>query len=150
MGNNRKKKNKFGSLISTLATEAPDDSKALLSANGIKEFSNLQGKLAQFWGNSDDKIGVEKAFAAIHPHKDFILKYNKPEPTVIVKEAERETLNEDISSCDGNPDCDCEKKSGVDGVQNTTQPIQIKDNSLAILALIGIIGIFALVIHKSK
>ncbi len=149
-----KKKKSVSGLLSTLAITAPEDSRALLKANGINNYSNIEGGLASLWARSDDKRAVEKAFASIHPHREFILKYNPPpEPKVIIKEADRETLNENLSSCSGDKTCNCENKSGVDGssqaVLQSPQPIHISSDTLAILAVVSVVAMVALVIHKS-
>lgn len=152
---NKRKKKKFDTLLSTLANGATEDSKALLSANGINDHSNLQGQLANFWNNNADKKAVEKAFAEIHPHRDFILRYNSPiqqaEPTQIEQPMQEQETQ--VSNCAGKPECNCEKKSGADGIIEAPQPERMQIDympMLTLISIVGIIGIIGLIVHKSN
>ena len=84
-----KKQTKFTTLLSTLANGATSDSRRLLIAKTGKDARNTQdltARLAKLYADSEDKIEIEKLFAAMHPHKDFILKYSAPKKVQEVKE----------------------------------------------------------------
>jgi len=64
-------------LMTLLANEATSDSRKLLKKHGITDVTNhadLEGKLAQLYFDSPDKIAIEKEMAEIHPHKNWLAK----------------------------------------------------------------------------
>lgn len=48
-----------------------------------KDYADLQVKLAELYGEHPDKILIEKEFANIHPHKEWIIQHCSPSETVI-------------------------------------------------------------------
>lgn len=156
MKNSKQKTKQYKTLLSTLANGSTNDARNLIKSKTGKDAVNiedLQLKLGQLWATSDDKLAVEKEFASIHPHKDFILKYLSPK----VSEEPIKDLPENVeivSSCEGSPNCGCNKNIkpmvGFDGIQPTVTEsgLQSKDNTVAILALVGMVGILGLLITK--
>ena len=157
MANNRQSKKNFKTLLSTLANGSTGNARELLKHHTGSDAQNsleLQNKLEELWANSDNKPLLEKQFALIHPHKDFILKYAMPkQPEVkVIQAGNNQTENEDQAACDGSPACNCpqtEKLSGVDGTAPQTI-VQGESNTFAILALVSIVGIIGLLISKNK
>jgi len=159
MANNRKKK----TLLSVLAYGSPEESQDLLfkktgqKAIGCKD---LEYKLAEFYAKSPDKVTLEKEFAEIHPHKDFILKYLAPEPEKIEIKADSENEVREVklgadgySNCDGDPNCNCNKKtqdmSGFAGVYHM-EGMGRRSNDNMILGIIGVVAILGLVVVYKK
>lgn len=108
MGSDEKKIRQGGqeiTLMTILANEATSDSRNLLREYGqpdAKNFKDLEYKLAKLYFNTQDKVELEKKLAAIHPHKKFILKYNKP----AIEETSKQELVEEVKS-NATGDCMC-------------------------------------------
>jgi hypothetical protein len=101
---------------------------------------------------------VEKDFAEIHPHKNFLKKYltiEAPKPSMeIVAEKIVETplttIEESTSNCNGDTTCSC-CKSSFDGTQKSSSLKFSENDKLIILGMFGIVSILALVlITKNK
>ena len=99
MSNPKRKKSQkqkeYRTLLSVLANASTDKARQLLmnhTGQDASDTNDLQVKLARLYAVSTSKHDIEKEFAEIHPHKDFILKYakKKEEPT---KPLEAETEN---------------------------------------------------------
>jgi hypothetical protein len=76
--NRIRKKRQYRTLLSVLASGSTPEARRLLkNTTGQDCFSetDLEEKLARLYAQSSSKIDLEKEFAHIHPHKDFILKY---------------------------------------------------------------------------
>jgi hypothetical protein len=116
--NKSEKSSQYKTLLSVLANGSTDSARILLkkhSGQDAKSIQDLEEKLAKLYIASDDKLELEKEFASIHPHKDFILKYTKPvEEKPLKREHERipvELQEEGIkTSHDG-----FQKKSNAEG-----------------------------------
>lgn len=83
--NDKAKKSEYATLLSVLANASTDKARNLLKKHtGLKatDVKDLEIKLAKLYASSPSKIDLEKEFAEIHPHKEFILKYNKPKVKV--------------------------------------------------------------------
>jgi hypothetical protein len=161
MSNREKKSNKNNSLrqditlMTLLANESTSDSRKLLKKYGKQDASNhkdLEVKLAELYFANPDKIQIEKELASIHPHKDWILKYY-PQNIEVVKEEPivEATISkiENNSQADGG--CGCGGSSNFDAtstqnIQKSLSPIDY----VAILGVIGIIGLSFYVISKQK
>ena len=161
MSNREKKSNKSNSLrqditlMTLLANESTSDSRKLLKKYGWQDATNhkdLEVKLAELYFATPDKIQIEKELASIHPHKDWILKYY-PQKIEVVKEEPmmvEETLTkiENNSQADGG--CGCGGSSNFDAstpnIQKSLSPIDY----VAILGVVGIIGLSFYVISKQK
>lgn len=107
MANNRqakKKSKQYKTLLSVLANGSTDKARALLikySGEDAQNTKDLEEKLARTYALSTSKRDIEKEFAEIHPHKDFILKYIQPikEVTPLQPDAtEKSVANESTKS----------------------------------------------------
>ena len=169
-----KKQTKFTTLLSTLANGATSDSRRLLiekTGSDAKNTKDLADRLARLYASSDDKIEIEKLFAAMHPHKDFILKYSAPKKfeektttTIAIPVDMNESQNaheKQVHKMANLPDCKCHEcnmrilsnASGVDGSSSGAMTggshdkthVYLIAGSLAIIAILGLV-----VIHKHK
>lgn len=76
-----KRQREYKTLLSVLAHGSTGKARALLIENTGEDADNaidLERKLAKMYFGSTSKIDIERAFALMHPHKDFILKYVEP------------------------------------------------------------------------
>jgi hypothetical protein len=163
MSKNNKAKKTLLSLIAYGSTKEAQD--ILFKNTGQKAigYPDLEYKLAQFYANSPDKASLEKEFAEIHPHKDFILKYLSPKVEVdvehdkdgdAVREVKLPVEGEETSSCDGSPSCSCNSKetqpmSGFVG----SQPMMgggHRNNDNMILGVLGLVAIVGLALSFKK
>jgi len=154
-------------IMGLLADCSTNDARKLLKKYGIPDAKNkkdLELKLAQLYKTCDDKKQLEKDFAEIHPHKEFMKKYLLPTAPVksevvlediiapnSLKPVIVEKVPEDTSNCDGKA-CSCNNSnfSGADGTTLTTTNSTDKDK-LIIYGMFGIVSILALVfIAKQK
>jgi len=143
-------------LMTLLANESTSDSRKLLKKYGrsdANDHKDLEIKLAELYTATPDKVQLEKELASIHPHKNWILKYY-PQNIEVVKEEpkEEETLakienNSQADDCG----CNCGGSSNFDAMpnQNISRPMTTIDY-VAILGVVGIIGLSFYVISKSK
>lgn len=150
-----KKSKQYKTLISTLANGSTDEARALVIENtgsDAKNINDLQSKLASVWSNSTDKPKIEKAFAEIHPHKDFILKYVGPKEAAPIKElapvepAPKVVTMDAHSSAEGI--CNTEKMTGFSGTVESPKSDTIA--IIGILALVSIVGLIGVIIAKQK
>ena len=138
------------SLMTLLANEATSDARKLLKKYGNQDaadYNDLEVKLANLYFQSNDKLGLEKEMAEIHPHKKWLLKYIQP---VVKKEEVKVEVKPE------------EKKSNTDGSVNDNFPMynpylmfngQQKSNTIdymGIIGVVGVIGVLFFVISKQK
>ena len=157
-------------ILGCLANESTGKSRKLLKKHGKEDaidHRDLEMKLSQLYKETDDKPALEKEFAEIHPHRDFIMKHLAPKPEkveatskeveVIVSSPTLENRAESVvpektSNCSGGVcSCGC---SGFDGGSNSPSkndliPTQSNDK-LIILGMFGIVSILALVLITKK
>lgn len=156
------KKKQYKTLLSVLASGSTPEARRLLKDYcGEDAFSevDLENKLAKMYATSTSKLDLEKQFAEIHPHKEFILKYctkmdcNEPinvndlntSNTRVVKQVDIITppTKEEIENpTEGRAcSCGCKKYSNADGdsSSNSSQP-----NMMMMVGVIGIVSIVAL------
>lgn len=163
-------------LITLLANESTKDSRALLKEYNEPDAKNhidLEEKLAQLYFKVPDKIEFEKKMAKIHPHRDWLLKYEEPKIIEKIIEATSET-KEVKSNLDGkeNRDNNCptlahdnncsycnlkQQLSSFDGTQAIMagKEAAIKEQSknttntlFAVLGVVGIIAILGMTLNK--
>lgn len=94
---NKTKKIEYATLLSVLANGSTHKANRLLkkhSGIGAKNVKDLELKLAKAYSDSTSKIDMEREFAQIHPHKDFILKYTLPE--ILKQEELKKTDNNEL------------------------------------------------------
>jgi len=154
-------------LLELLAINNTQKARELLQKYGKEDalsYADLEDKLAQLYATSKDKVELEMSFAEIHPHKDFILKYLAPskiQTKVIIPENHASAdanddndMSEQQSSCEGNPNCNCNKKSSFDNNEAIVQRVPAQVRQLNSSELVAIVGIVALVgfayLHHSK
>ena len=132
-------------LMTLLANEATDDSIKLLKkykpSEKVYNFQDLEKKLADLYIENTDKIELEKQLAEIHPHKKWLLKYISPR--IEIKKEVVEVVKEKKSNCEGNPNCNCNKKtdqSSFDG-DNSANSI----TKLTITDYVGFSLVFAVI-----
>jgi len=158
---NQRRKNKSNSdkrdisLLTLLANESTSDSRKLLkkyNKEDAKSHADLEQKLADLYFAEPDKIALEKEMAKIHPHRDWLLKYETPkeeikviEPIADIKVVEtKANLDGDNSPCKSCKSCKCsESKSSFEGDTNK------KDNSI-LIAVLGLVGIVAILTINKK
>jgi len=154
-------------LLGVIANGSTADARKLLQKYKQPDALNhkdLEYKLTKLYQSEDDKLALEKDLAEIHPHKEFILKYNQPKVDEIIKEplpVEETTMEEKSSStCScGNPNCPNNNSNycgfsrmngysnacGCSNFSNDPSPtVNNTNNGLMVLGLVGIITIFAL------
>ncbi len=163
------KKIQYTSLISVLANGSTADARALLVKNTGQDAKNrkdLANKLALMYMKSHDKIDVEKAFAQMHPHKDFLMKYLTPKEGEKLKVTELTPAPDPLtpapantstpvntvmvdankSNFSGSNDCPCRCPYCMGQYSNASggsMPAQAQSNSTAII-VVGIVGLVAL------
>lgn len=183
MAKKNNKQKKYKTLLSVLANGSTDEARALLIKNSGEDAKNeqdLETKLARMYANSSSKIDIEKQFAEIHPHKEFILKYVKPKeelqqlkpldaPVVSdekIVDAGKMVIAHDgycnadgYSNCCGNPNCNCKKTSNCCGNENNysnaTGESQGAVNSnvnqtALVLGLVSVVAIFGMVLYLKQ
>ena len=155
------KGNKKITIMGLLANCSTDDARLLLKKYGYPDAKNraeLELSLANLYKSADDKKQVEKDFADIHPHKNFLKRYltlETPKQTTeitaekIIESDVTPTSNEIVSNCNGDETCTCCQFS-FEGSE-TQKSSKISDNEkLIIFGMFGIVSILALVIVSQK
>jgi hypothetical protein len=205
---NNKNKNKqrveYKTLLSVLANGSPDNARQLLkkhSGQDATDSKDLEVKLARVYALSPIKYEIEKEFAEIHPHKDFILKYLAPKPKetpISEQPLQPEVFNKDndssksvvdtkivsdtytgfnghppcgnpncpycrrymqSSSCEGNPNCGCNKMSNACGCGGSNfngysnaeggNQNQKPQDYVGLIGMIAVVGITFFVLSKT-
>jgi hypothetical protein len=147
-------------IMGLLANCSTDDARQLLKKYNYpnaRNKSELEVQLAKLYKEADDKKQVEKDFAEIHPHKNFLKRYltnDIPKPSIEVVaekivETPLTTSEEITSNCNGDTTCSC-CKSSFDGSEKTNSHKLSENDKLIILGMFGIVSILALVIVSQK
>lgn len=181
MSRNRTKNNKqiqYKTLLSVLANGSELESRDLLkkySGQDAQNTQDLEVKLARVYALSTDKREIEKHFALIHPHKEFILKYIKPQeelqplkaddsitPETELVEAKKVThtvLHDGYSNANG---LDCDKSSnacgcsssfnGYSNMSGDSQTLTTNNHGIMVVGIVSIVALVGMVLylHKSK
>ena len=162
----RTEANRKITIMGLLAECSTDDAKRLLRKYGLPDAKNKQDlelKLATLYKKCDDKKQLEKDFAEIHPHKEFMKKYLLPAPIVktevVVEDitpaqnvtVESTQMPEKVSNCDGTS-CNCNSSnfSGLDGSQTNNSINSNDKDKLIIFGMFGFFSILALVLISQK
>jgi hypothetical protein len=157
--NNRKKR---VTLLGVIANGSTSDARKLLmkyDEPDAKNHDDLEYRLTKLYQKAPDKIQFEKELSAIHPHKDFIMKYNTPELTEIPKEViditkQMATTPENYSTSNFSDTKSCACGCGKSNLTGSTNdPIQSQNASglnagMMMMGMLGIITIFALTIRN--
>lgn len=166
---NKRQKKQYSTLLSVLSSGATPEARRLLKdCTGQDAFSeqDLEHKLTRLYTNSTSKLDLEKDFADIHPHKDFILKYcvtksimpmNEPininklnnSNTEIVKQVDITTIptkKEIENPTEGRAcACGCGKYSNADG-EKISQSSKV-NLTIVVLGIVGIVAIVATILY---
>lgn len=163
------------SMLALLANQRTSDCRKFLQSIGETDAKNhldLELKLAEVYKAAPDKISIEKSFANLHPHKDFILKHCKPEPkiepevitienpdlTEAAEQSNNSVVSENyhgccgMSSASGESNCNCssckEKKSNACGCGGSSSFSGADENKKTEknidLTIIGLVSVVAL------
>lgn len=163
----QRSKKKDITLMTLLAFDEDSYKKAieLLKKHGIvgaKNHEDLEQKLNQLYMSTNDKAGLEKELAEIHPHKNWLFR-TLPEMKVVVPDTPADgagtatTKIEDIkqdhmSSADGNSQmnkCNCSNCSGPYSSFDASGTVkQIVNDPMHLIALIAVIGLTYYFIKK--
>lgn len=177
---NRKKQIQYKTLLSVLANGSEMEARDLLkkhSGQDAQDTQDLEVKLARVYALSPSKIDIEKEFAKIHPHKDFILKYNKPveelkplKPETIVKEVTTENqptvikqvvAHDGYSNANGDVNCPCNcphcnrmrmgmgHGMGPGYFSNADGQPKAPTDYVGIIGVIGVVGLVFYVMSKT-
>ena len=163
--NSRKKR---VTLLGVIANGSTSDARKLLKKYDEPDATNhddLEFKLTKLYAKAPDKIQLEKELAEIHPHKEFILKYNAPKaelteiPKDVIEKTKAMATGTDKScmcgSCgssfSGSSNaCGC-GSSNANGLptnsQSSSQGMGL-NSGIIVMGMLGIITIFALTIRK--
>ncbi len=171
MAKKNNKQKKYKTLLSVLANGSTDDARALLIKNSGEDAKNeqdLESKLARMYANSSSKIDIEKQFAEIHPHKDFILKYVKPKeelqhikpldaPIVseekIVDSGKMVIAHDGYSNASGDNNCPALCPCMANKYSNATgdsQPLNNSNQTIIVLGLVSVVAIFGMVLYLKQ
>jgi len=158
----RREANRKITIMGLLAECSTDDARKLLKKYGLPEARNtqeLEFQLAKLYKTCDDKKQLERDFAEIHPHKEFLKKYLLPPPPVkaevviedlkpdpiVVKEVEK--TPELATPLNGFPyPYNNQDYSGLDGNQNNANNLSNDKDKLIIFGMFGFVSILALVL----
>jgi hypothetical protein len=156
----KRKQKQYTTLLSVLACGAtPEARKLVKTETGKDAFSepDLEDKLAQMYADSNSKLDLEKRFAEIHPHKDFILKYCTP-PALPVDLAKLNTANTNVvkqveiiteptKADTENPTegraCMCGRCGGFSSADGSA-PSSSSVNTQLTIVVLGLVSIFAI------
>lgn len=166
MANEKKRKTRqYRTLLSVLSSGSTPEARKLLKVyTGEDAFSeaDLEEKLAKLYSTSNTKLDLEKEFAIIHPHKEFILKYcmEKPESidinklnpsnTEVVKQVDIITppTKEQIENpTEGKAcSCGCQKYANADG-ETSGGGMSSGTLTIAVLGLVSIVAIAGTIMY---
>lgn len=160
---NKKQKREYKTLLAVLANGSAEKASALLkkySGETAQNPQDLQVKLARLYAVSPSKLDLEKEFAEIHPHKDFILKYTKPkvelqplQPEVKEKVATEEkkmiVVDDGYSNASGGGSCPCQKCAG--GYSNASgDTVSVPQNNNTAMVVFGAVAVVGMILYFSN
>lgn len=170
----KNKKTTYKTLLSVLANGSTDEARALLIKNfgeDAKNMQDLENKLARMYASSTSKIDIERQFAEIHPHKDFILKYVKPKEELQALKAQATTpvavvdkivdsgkmvvAHDGYSNADGDNNCPALCPCMANKYSNATGEGQVANNggvnqTALVLGLVSVVAIFGMVLYLKQ
>lgn len=169
MANQKPKKITIMGLLAECST---NDARNLLKKYGMppaKNKAELELALANLYKNCDDKKQLEKDFAEIHPHKDFMKKYLTPKEPIkselVIEDIKTEEVKmpletaiqpnlpimpEQQSNCNGSCACGCSSFSGVDQLKMADKTGSIDKDKIIVYGMFGIVSILALVLISQQ
>lgn len=142
-------------LMTVLANEATGPSRKLLREYGMpdaKNYQELEIKLAELYFNTKDKVALEKKLAAIHPHKNWILRNVQP----VIEEKSKQELVEEVKS-NATGDCMCphcqylKNNSGFSNAEGDAKNAVKSDYAglVAPLMIFGMVGIVLIAVLRT-
>lgn len=158
----RTEANRKITIMGLLAECSTNDAKKLIKKYGLpapRNTQELEFQLAKLYKTCDDKKQLERDFAEIHPHKEFLKKYLLPKPPVptelevktlvpdpiVVKE--KEQTPETVSNMNGYPyPHNISSFNGLDGNQTIANNSTNDKDRLIIFGMFGFVSILALVL----
>lgn len=161
----RSKKKPEIDLFDLLVVERTNDFKNILRQYGLNWNESeglfaLKQKMTMVYDDfKTDKIELEKKLAAIHPHKNWMLKtlklgpdYEKAKPIEFNAKKTGPIVLESNSAMDGNNKscaCGCGSMSSFDGSDNARKvTLKPQDNPLMWVSLVAVVGITFYFISK--
>jgi hypothetical protein len=156
---NRKKKKPEITIMTLLACECPKEATALLLQNGGKRAKNhkdLEHKLGEMYVKSDDKAGLEKEMANLHPHKKWLDRVAEPQIKKSIKvEPDPEVVAEKIDPKLIERVASLEQRSSFFGVNNPV-PTETKTNEeksndkIIMVGLVTIVAIMGMAVLSNR
>lgn len=166
----RNKKKTYKTLLSVLANGSTEQSRDLLtkySGENAQNVKDLEVKLARLYATSTNKKDIERAFAEIHPHKDFILKYVTAKQEIKPLEAIHEQVVKPIDGtetkkmvmvhdgyCNANGSeqtCSCPKCMGYSNASGEQPQSADKGNqNIMVLGIVSVVAILGMVLYINK
>ena len=166
--NSRKKRI---TLLGVIANGSTSEARKLLKKYDEQDAVNhedLEFKLTKLYSKAPDKIELEKELANIHPHKEFIMKYNSPKtelteiPADVIAKTKSMAINPEqystsnmcgscgssfggISNACG---CSVSNATGTTSTNKTESQSSSLNSGILVMGMLGIITIFALTIRK--
>lgn len=153
-----KKKNKeYKTLLSLIANFNPEEANILLKENtgeSAKNVKELEFKLARMYAVSTSKPELEKKFADMHPHKEFIEKYIVPKKVDLPKEEPKKDevviVSDNKIPADGVCNCNCQKHSNIDGANVVTKDGYDKNLAFVVVGAVSVVAIFSIFAYIQK
>lgn len=157
----RRETNRKITIMGLLAECSTDDARKLLKKYGLPEARNtqeLEFQLAKLYKTCDDKKQLERDFAEIHPHKEFLKKYLLPPPPkkedVVIEDLtpapivinENKTPELETNFNGASYPYNNQVFSGFDGNQNNSNILSNDKDKLIIFGMFGFVSILALVL----
>lgn len=145
--------------MTILAYESTNESRKLLNKYGKQDavsIPDLEKKLTDLYFSVEDKVQLEKEMAEIHPHKNWLLKTMKPEEkeVQVVEEIKAPVFNETQTCPTCCPTCSMNRKSNfygdIDEQQKPSTKPTTYEAAIGPLAMLGLLGIFAIALVKIK
>ncbi|MES2287569.1 MAG: hypothetical protein V4547_17880 [Bacteroidota bacterium] len=151
-------------IMELLAVNCTAQSRALLdkyNAPQPKNYEDLKDKLAELYTNCPDKKQLEKEFAEMHPHKEWIIDYVAPAPVKadikvepVKTEQVTKVLDDGYYNMHGPSNqrhscsCGCGGHSNFLGANTGTQSNKVDPNM--IIGILAIVTFAGLVLYTHK
>ncbi len=142
--------------MTLLANEATADSRKLLKKHtkeDASDYEDLEVKLANLYFKTNDKLGLEKEMAEIHPHKKWLLKHIAPKVEIKKEEVKIEVKPEEKkSSIEGATCSSCEALKTYSNFNNQNNPGQNINYThyVALIGMVAVVGALFIVISKKN
>ncbi len=151
-------------IVELLAVNCTAQSRELLNKYNVpqpKNYEELQAKLAELYATCPDKKQLEKEFAQMHPHKEWIIDYVAPAPVKaeikvdpVKTETTTKVLDDGYYNMHGpmnqrhSCSCGCGGHSSFLGANTGTQGNKVDPNM--IVGILAIMTFAGLVLYTQK